>query len=213
MKKILVGILAGVMAFSLCACGGGGDTSDSDVDYKEIITDKDAGTVSVYGTVNGMFFDQSTMHFMVYEGGSVAEKCMVKAFADSQDFYDAMMEIGGKPGNETTDKIADGEFVKGQPIDVTITWDGQDDPVSWEDFTKLEDGSKAKMDFVFGGNKQNNETAGSGCIACNNSCWAGITSNKAYAFGAVDAMKPGVYLNDKVAPADGTVVKVTFTLK
>lgn len=212
MKKLFVGILAVVMMFSLCACGGNGGSND-DVDYSEIIKDADAGTVSVYGTVNGMFFDQSTMHFMVYEEGSVAEKSMIKAFADSQDFYDALVEVGGQPGNETTDKIKDGEFVKGQEIEVTMTWDGQDEPIAWEDFTKLKDGSRPDAKFLFGGNKQNNETAGSGCIACNNSCWAGIISNGAYAYGAVDAEDPAILLNDKVAPEDGTVVKVTFTLK
>ena len=80
------------------------------------------------------------------------------------------------------------------------------------DSIKTDDG-KLDGDMRFSGNKDNNAECGSGCIACLNSCWAGITSNAAYGYNAIDSGNPKVYLDESVMPADGTNVQITFTLK
>ena len=170
-----------------------------------------AGTVTVTAQVNGTFFDQSTMHCVVFKDGGAADGAMMAAYCDSQDFYNAMVQAGGEPWNTTDARLEDGEFTDGQKVNVTLVWDGQDTPVALGDALKTDDG-KPDVDIRFSGNQQGNKDAGSGCICCLNSCWAGITSNAAYAFGAIDAGNPHVYLDDSVMPADGTDVQVTFTL-
>jgi hypothetical protein len=137
---------------------------------------------------------------------------MFAAYCTAEDFYNGMIEAGGEPWNTTTDKIADGEFTDGQKVDVTLTWDGQDTPVAMADSVKAADGA-FNVDMRFSGNLDNNNECGSGCIACLNSCWAGITSNASYGFNAIDSGEVSAFLNDEVMPADGTDVHITFALK
>ena len=178
---------------------------------EDIIVDKEAGTVTITAQVNGTFFDQSTMHYIVFKDGGVGDKAMMAAYCDSQDFYNAMIEAGGEPWNTTSDKIKSGEFTDGQKVNITFTWDGQTEPVEMVDTLKSDNGA-FDVDMRFSGNQANNAECGSGCIACLNSCWAGITSNAAYGFDAIDSGSVTAYLNDAVMPEDGTNVQATFTL-
>ena len=220
-KKLLVMLLGLAMIIALAACGGSGESAPADsgsddaqpaAALDEIVTDAEAKTVTITAQLNGTFFDQSTMHYIVWQDGGMGDKCMLAAYCNSQDFYDAMISIGGEPWNTTSDKIADGEFTEGQKVDITLTWEGQDTPVPMVDSIKTDDG-KLDVDMRFSGNKDNNAECGSGCIACLNSCWAGITSNAAYGYNAIDSGNPKVYLDESVMPADGTNVQITFTLK
>ena len=178
---------------------------------EDIIVDKEAGTVTITAQVNGTFFDQSTMHYIVFKDGGVGDKAMMAAYCDSQDFYNAMIEAGGEPWNTTSDKIKSGEFTDGQKVNITFTWDGQTEPVEMVDTLKSDNGA-FDVDMRFSGNQANNAECGSGCIACLNSCWAGITSNAAYGYDAIDSGSVTAYLNDAVMPEDGTNVQATFTL-
>lgn len=206
MKKLMAVMLGLVMVFALTACGGSGE------DYSAITTDADNGTVTINAAVNGLFADESTMHGIVFQDGSQGDAAMFAAFCDSQDFYDAMAEVGGDTDQIKEDKIKEGEFISGQPVEITLTWEGQDKPVLLQDLIVCSEGTY-KAEFVFGGDKGNNADAGSGCITCLNSCWAGIISNAAYPFNYITSGKMSTTLNKDLAPADGTVVQITFTLK
>lgn len=225
-KKLIALMMMLAMIFCLAACGGGdaepaeepaeeaemeSDAGEPAAAPEDIIVDEETGTVTVTAQVNGTFFDQSTMHCVVFSDGGAGDKAMMAAYCDSQDFYDALIQAGGEPWNTTDAKIEDGEFTDGQKVDVTLKWEGQDVPVPLVDALKTDDG-KPEIDMRFSGNQANNAEAGSGCIACLNSCWAGITSNAAYGYGAIDAGNPKVYLDDSIMPEDGTDVQVTFTL-
>lgn len=227
-KKLIALMLMLAMAFCLAACGGGSEPAEEPEDNaaeateeqaetaetaspEDIIVDKDAGTVTITAQVNGTFFDQPTMHYIVFKDGGVGDKAMMAAYCDSQDFYDAMIEAGGEPWNTTSDKIENGEFTDGQKVNITFTWDGQADPVEMVDTVRSDEGA-FDVDMRFSGNQANNAECGSGCIACLNSCWAGITSNAAYGYDTIDSGSRTVYLNDAVMPEDGTDVQATFTL-
>ena len=231
-KKSLILLLMMALVFTMCfaACGRSDDgatdaeeaemteettevTSDgAPTDPAAVVTDTEAKTVTITAQLNGAFFDQSTMHYCVFKDGGMGDKCMFAAYCTPEDFYNAMLEIGGEPWNTTSDKIADGEFTDGQKVDVTLTWEGQSEPVAMADSVKTADG-KLDVDMRFSGNMDNNKECGSGCIACLNSCWAGITSNAAYGYGAIDSGNPSVFLDDSIMPEDGTDVQLTFTLK
>ena len=230
-KKLIALMMMLAMVLCLAACGGSGDSepaeeaADNTAEAAEeqaepaeeaaapedIIVDKEAGTVTITAQVNGTFFDQSTMHYIVFKDGGVGDKAMMAAYCDSQDFYNAMIEAGGEPWNTTSDKIKSGEFTDGQKVNITFTWDGQTEPVEMVDTLKSDNGA-FDVDMRFSGNQANNAECGSGCIACLNSCWAGITSNAAYGFDAIDSGSVTAYLNDAVMPEDGTNVQATFTL-
>lgn len=230
-KKLIAFMMMLAMVFCLAACGGSGDSepaeeaADNTAEAAEeqaepaeeapapedIIVDKEAGTVTITAQVNGTFFDQSTMHYIVFKDGGVGDKAMMAAYCDSQDFYNAMIEAGGEPWNTTSDKIKSGEFTDGQKVNITFTWDGQAEPVEMVDTVKSDNGA-FDVDMRFSGNQANNAECGSGCIACLNSCWAGITSNAAYGYDAIDSGSVTAYLNDAVMPEDGTNVQATFTL-
>ncbi|MBQ6451641.1 MAG: hypothetical protein IJJ29_06935, partial [Solobacterium sp.] len=157
-KQVLVLLLGLLMIFSLAACGGSGDAEPAEEDSQQaevteeaveetpaaapedIIVDEEAGTVTVTAQVNGTFFDQSTMHGVVFKDGGAADGAMMAAYCDSQDFFNAMVQAGGEPWNTTDAKLEDGEFTDGQKVDVTITWEGQDTPVALVDVLKTDDG-------------------------------------------------------------------------
>ena len=230
-KKSFILLLVFVLAFCLAACGGSGEPAEEPAEEpateeaaeetteeetpaapEDIVVDAENHTVTITAQLNGTFFDQSTMHYCVWKDGGAGDKAMFAAYCNSQDFYNAMLEAGGEPWNTTTDKIENGEFTDGQKVEVTLTWDGQDTPVAMADSLKSADGP-LDVDMRFSGNQQNNSDCGSGCIACLNSCWAGITSNAAYGFNAIDSGEVSAFLNDSVMPEDGTDVRLTFTLK
>lgn len=235
-KKLIALMMLLAMVFALAACGGSNEPAEEPVtepapaaeseepaeepaatestaqEFAEgIVVDEAAGTVTVTAHINGTFFDQSTMHCVVFKDGGAGDAAMMAADADSQDFHEAMVKIGGEPW--TADKkLEDGEFTDGQKVNVSLTWDGQDTPVALADALKTDDG-RPEIDMRFSGNKDGNKEAGSGCITCLNSCWAGICTNAAYPFGAIDAGNPHVYMDDSVLPADGTEVKVTYSIE
>lgn len=224
-KSLLALFLMLILTLSLAACGGSGEAAEEPAEEPdvtaektaapapdEIVVDAEKHSVTITAQLNGTFFDQPTMHYCVWKDGGMGDKCMLAAYCNSQDFYNAMVEAGGEPWNTTTDKIKDGEFTDGQKVEVTLTWEGQDTPVALADTVKSADG-KLDVDMRFSGNQQNNADCGSGCIACLNSCWAGITSNAAYGFNAIDSGEISAFLDDSIMPADGTDVQLTFTLK
>ncbi len=236
-KKSLIMLLMLALAMMMCfaACGGGSSEESAEPEQEtaeevteeetseeapeataaapeDVVVDTENKSVTITAQVNATFIDQSTMHFCVNKDGSMGDKCMFAAYCTPEDFYNGMIEAGGEPWNTTTDKINNGEFTDGQKVDVTLTWEGQSAPVPLADVVKTADG-KLDIDMRFSGNLQNNKDCGSGCISCLNSCWAGITSNAAYGFNAIDSGEVSAYLDESTAPEDGTDVQITFTLK
>ena len=98
-KKLLAMMMMLAMVLCLAACGGSGDSepaeeaADNTAEAAEeqaepaeeaaapedIIVDKEAGTVTITAQVNGTFFDQSTMHYIVFKDGGVGDKAMMAA--------------------------------------------------------------------------------------------------------------------------------------
>ena len=235
-KKSLLALLMMLMLIlCLAACGGSSEPTEEATEEaveetaeeveeeaeeaavtsaapEDVVVDAENHTVTITAQLNGTFFDQSTMHYCVWKDGGAGDMAMLAAYCTAEDFYNGMIEAGGEPWNTSTDKIADGEFTDGQKVEVTLTWEGQDSPVTMADSLKSADGA-FDVDMRFSGNLQNNQECGSGCIACLNSCWAGVTSNAAYGYNAIDSGEVSAFLNDSVMPADGTDVHLTFTLK
>lgn len=224
MKKVLSLFLAAMMIFGLTACGStattgaaSGSASGSDAasaDYSVATEDTATKTVKIYAEVNGKYFTEVTRHGIVFAKGSNGEKSILRALCSEKDFYQAMIDIGGVPGDNLDLPCDDGAVIEGDKVGITVSWDGSDGEIPFEDCVKTGSGEPYQMDARFGGNIKHAYAANTGCIFCLDSCPVGITSNAAYGFGVVEKDKTEqFYGNPDVLPEDSTLVTVTFTLE
>jgi hypothetical protein len=134
--------------------------------------------VLIYTEVNPQSFNQSNPHWgVVYQGGKLHDKAILQAFCTPQDFHDALLQIGARPGNNQTLRSS-GEVIEGDVLLVSVTWPGLSRPLGLADI--LEDSSGKGFRIRFGGNRQRAVEEQTGCITCLESCPIGITSNAAY---------------------------------
>jgi len=219
-KRILTTVLGSILVVSLAGCGTSQqaqtpvpptatEQSTQVSKANPMIVDKVAKTVKIYTEVNAKYFVEPTRHGIVFKDGSNGEKSILKAWTNQNDFYNGLIDIGAKPGNNLTlETVA---AVAGDPLDVTITWNGAGKQIPLYD--AIIDSQNKKADFRFGGNQDRAKTIKTGCILCLDSCPVGITSNATYPQKSFDNKQVEFRGNKAVLPADGTPVVVTFKLK
>lgn len=201
---------AAIMTAALAGCGS---KQTADKSLSKIQTDESAKSVTITATTQGKFTDKDTMHCVVFNDGKMASHSMFVTGCTPEKFHEALVKVGGTPWNTTDKELKDGEYTDGQKVNVTLTWKGQEEPVELGDILVTNGGKHPDTDIRFSGNKENIDKAGSGCILCLNSCWAGITSNASYAFNDIDSGKVKMKLDKDNAPDDNQKVKITFTLE
>ncbi len=134
--------------------------------------------VLIYTEVNPKSLNQSNPHWgVVFQGGKLNDKAILLAFCTPQEFHDALLRIGAKPGNNLT-LGSSGEVIGGDELLVSVTGPGFSRPLGLADV--LEDSSGKGFHIRFGGNRQRAVEEQTGCITCLESCPIGITSNAAY---------------------------------
>lgn len=214
MKKLISLILVLVMALSLVACGAA--PAKEEVDYSVITTNPSTQSVTIYAQINGKYFTEPSRHGVVFKDGSNGEKCILRGLCSEKDFYAALLSVGGVPGDKLyfADATPDGtQYIEGQKMDVTVSWEGSNGEIPWADIMTTGNGKPYVADFRFGGNIKAAYAKNTGCILCIESCPVGICSNAAYAYGVVETTKTEqFYGNPDVLPEDGTICQVTFTL-
>ena len=205
MKKLI-----SILAMLILVIGVTAGCSSKSADANKVLNvNKDKKEITMTATVNGKYFTEATRHGVVAVGGSNYEKSVLKGDANEIDFYNGLIEIGAKPGNNLT--LADmtkGVKVEGSKLNVFVTWDGLGKEIPFSDIIKSSE--QRPMDIRFGGNLQNAKDKKTGCILCLDSCAVGITSNAAYETGASSKIK--FYGNQDVLPKDGSKVTVIFRL-
>lgn len=214
MKKLISLILVLVMALSLVACGAA--PAKEEVDYSVITTNPSTQSVTIYAQINGKYFTEPSRHGVVFKDGSNGEKCILRGLCSEKDFYAALLSVGGVPGDKLyfADATPDGtQYIEGQKMDVTVSWEGSNGEIPWADIMTTGNGKPYVTDFRFGGNIKAAYAKNTGCILCIESCPVGICSNAAYGYGVVETTKTEqFYGNPDVLPEDGTICQVTFTL-
>ncbi|WP_338818003.1 hypothetical protein MTCOM_18880 [Moorella thermoacetica] len=217
MKKVFLALLAG-LAFLLAACGNGGG-APSGAGAKTVagvsrgnplLVNKEQKTVTVYTEVNGKYFTTPTRHGVVFKDGSNGDKAILKAWVSPQDFYKALADIGGVPGNNVTLETKNA-VVEGSDLQMKVTWEGAGREYDFAQIVKDDAGRGFKPRF--GGNEERAAAKKTGCIFCLDSCPVGITSNAAYPQGSFDSGKVKFFGNQELLPPDGTPVAVIFSLK
>ena len=221
-RKITAIAAAMVMIFSLAACGSKDtDSADQAGDEKEsakeetMTVDTDKKEIVMLCEVNGTYFTEPTRHGIVFKEGSNGEKAVLRGLADEKEFYQALLDIGAKAGDNLTDEDMkagpdNGKSVEGDKIDITVEWEGQD-PIPFADIIKCSEGDY-DMDMRFGGNIESAKKHNTGCVVCLDSCATGIVSDATWPTGTTQNEVAKFYGDDSVLPEDGTQVTVTFRI-
>lgn len=176
-----------------------------------IKVDKEKGTITILGQVNGKYFNQSTRHGSVEQSGSNGAKSVITAFAKPEDFFNALIEIGAKPGENMTPDNATKTHVEGTPIKMDVTWDGANKTYDINDLIK--DSNGKQINLRFGGNLNRATNKNTGCLSCLDSCPVGIISNDTYTYGAVETTGEVKFSgNSELLPEDGTYVATIYSI-
>lgn len=214
MKKIsLFMALAAVTVVGLSACGSK-KAAISDKEQPELVVNKDKKEVTLAAKVNGTYFTEPTRHLVVFQGGSNGEKAILRGLTDEKKLYQAMKDIGAKPGDNLTAKDMKADYkedkkVAGDKVNVFLKWKGYDEiPVK----EAIKSDKEYTPDFRFGGNLESAKKNNTGCEICLDSCATGIISDAAWPVGTTQQKINNFYGNQKVLPKDGTKVQVIIRL-
>lgn len=183
---------------------------------KPILIDQVNKRVLIYTEINLEKVNNYNPHWgIVYKHGRLGNKGIFKSYCSPEDFYDALIKIGAKPGNNLNDKSL-GRFVEGDELKVTAIIKGDSKEYTLEEI--IEDKSGKGFNIKFGGNINFANKENTGCITCLESCWVAITSNSNYPM--ISSWKrffsPNSYFkgNSKVLPLkDEHPVILIYTLR
>jgi hypothetical protein len=143
-----------------------------------LVIDEKGKRVLIYTEVHEMNVHQSNVHWgVVFKDGRFQDRAILRAYSNQLDFYDALIKIGAKPGNNLN-KETIGQYVGGDILDVKATWPGLGKDLSLSEIFVDEKGKN--FNIKFGGNRKASEEQKTGCITCLESCWISISSNANY---------------------------------
>ena len=173
-----------------------------------IKVDEKAKTVTFLASVNGKYFFQPTRHAAIFTGGKYDDKSVFRSYASPKDFYEGLIKIGLKAGDNMTAENKETTFVQGDLLEVTVTWAGAKKAYKLDEVIK--DSNGKPIVIRFGGNSKAATEKNTGCLICLDSCPVGITSNASYTFGAVEKRGEVKFTGKQdVLPPDGTLVEIT----
>ena len=168
-------------------------------------------SVSILAEVNGKH-PEPTHHGVVFKAGKLAHKAIFASFVDPKTFYESLVSVGFKPGNNMTMDNMEKTFVEGELLEVSVTW--KDARKTYRLDEVIRDSNGKPFAIRFGGNLKEALKRKTGCLLCLESCPVGITSNAAYTYGMIDIRKEVVFRSNKgLLPPDGALVTLTFKAK
>lgn len=142
-----------------------------------IINEKEK-KVMIFTEVYGKNLHQYNPHWgVVFKDGKLQDKAILKSYVSHKDFYDALIKIGAKAG-DNLNKDTNNRFVEGDTLDIRATWQGLGKELALSEI--FEDTEGKGFLIKFGGNRKASEEHKTGCITCLESCWIAITSNAKY---------------------------------
>ena len=176
-------LTVGVVATLICSSTGNVPASERDVPpllsrTDPLRVDPENKRVLIYTEVNPKSHHQNNPHWgVVFRGGKLHDKGLLLAFCTPESFYDALTQIGARPGNNLTLRSS-GEFIAGDEVVVSVIVPGTSQPLGLAEI--FDDTSGKGFHIRFGGNRQRAVEEQTGCITCLESCPVGITSNASY---------------------------------
>ena len=194
---------------------GGSKKATCAVTVSGIKVDKANKSVSVTATVNNA--DAKSMHYVVYKNGGAAKTSYFVTDATPAELNAALGKISAKAwntnsnfktdakvaqaGNKTIDELAQSGIGNKNYTKFDINIQNGNKTIKMVDtLTGAKDNDNFSMIYS---NVANNHNAGSGCLTCNTSCYAGVVTNEFKTWA-----EPFVPQN---MPAKGTTVTITYT--
>ena len=194
---------------------GGSKKATCAVTVSGIKVDKANKSVSVTATVNNA--DAKSMHYVVYKNGGAAKTSYFVTDATPAELNAALGKISAKAwntnsnfktdakvaqaGNKTIDELAQSGIGNKNYTKFDINIQNGNQTIKMVETLK---GAKDNDNFsMIYSNVANNHNAGSGCLTCNTSCYAGVVTNE-----FKTCAEPFVPQN---MPAKGTTVTITYT--
>lgn len=205
-------VVSVIFVASISGCGA---QSITDTGSNELVVNKNNKEIVMKAEVNGKYLTESTRHGVVFKDGSNGEKAVLRGLSSEKEFYDALVQIGAKPGNNVKMEhmkadATHGTAVEGSKLNVFVTWEGAKKEIPFADIIKASE--ERPMDIRFGGNLEEAKSANTGCVLCLDSCAVGITSNAAYPTGTTQNKVVQFSGDNSVLPKDATRVSVIFRL-
>lgn len=194
---------------------GGSKKATCAVTVSGIKVDKANKSVSVTATVNNA--TEKSMHYVVYKNGGAAKTSYFVTDATPAELNAALGKISAKAwntnsnfktdakvaqaGNKTIDELAQSGIGNKNYTKFDINIQNGNQTIKMVETLK---GAKDNDNFsMIYSNVANNHNAGSGCLTCNTSCYAGVVTNEFKTWA-----EPFVPQN---MPAKGTTVTITYT--
>lgn len=194
---------------------GGSKKATCAVTVSGIKVDKANKSVSVTATVNNA--TEKGMHYVVYKNGGAAKTSYFVTDATPAELNAALGKISAKAwntnsnfktdakvaqaGNKTIDELAQSGIGNKNYTKFDINIQNGNQTIKMVETLK---GAKDNDNFsMIYSNVANNHNAGSGCLTCNTSCYAGVVTNEFKTWA-----EPFVPQN---MPAKGTTVTITYT--
>ncbi len=194
---------------------------------RPMVVDRDAKEIRLLARLQpdafkpGWFTQLPGHHAVTWLGGRKADEALLATYTSDTDFYDAMISIGAKPGDNLTKEVwterknprsaAPEKRVEGSPVDVFVWWKGLEGPIPLRRL--LVDPAGKGIDLRFGGNKVFIPVWRSGCIVCMQSCPGAKISNRAYTFRDYVNDKGVFKVNENAIPKDIRDVVVIVRLR
>lgn len=194
---------------------GGSKKATCAVTVSGIKVDKANKSVSVTATVNNA--TEKSMHYVVYKNGGAAKTSYFVTDATPAELNAALGKISAKAwntnsnfktdakvaqaGNKTIDELAQSGIGNKNYTKFDINIQNGNQTIKMVETLK---GAKDNDNFsMIYSNVANNHNAGSGCLTCNTSCYAGVVTNEFKTWA-----EPFV---PQKMPAKGTTVTITYT--
>lgn len=180
-----------------------------------IFIDEENKQVKVFATVNGKYLTEPTRHGLNWVEGAYGDEAVFKGYANPLAFYESLMKLGGTPAvekggdpSQEFEVTEEGKFIKGDELQVTITW-----PEAEKEYDINEvmvDSTGKPLVYHFGGNYDAAKEKMTGCFMCFDSCPVGITSNSSHPVGTFADGNAEFSGNADVLPDDGEAVILTY---
>lgn len=194
---------------------GGSKKATCAVTVSGIKVDKANKSVSVTAKVNNA--TEKSMHYVVYKNGAAAKTSYFVTDATPAELNAALGKISAKAwntnsnfktdakvaqaGKTTIDELAQSGIGNKNYTKFDINIQNENQTIKMVDtLTGAKDNDNFSMIYS---NVANNHNAGSGCLTCNTSCYAGVVTNEFKTWA-----EPFVPRN---MPAKGTTVTITYT--
>ena len=215
-KGIVTAKKAGKTTITATEKGGSKKATCSVTVQPDLVVDANAKTVTITATVNNA--TAKSMHYVVNKNGGAAKTSYFVTDVTAKEFSAALEQISATAWNDNAEfdaKTADvaqagtktiNELAKAGVGNSNYTKMNVNIKAGTKtiDMENTLSGAKANDNFsMIYSNVANNHNAGSGCLTCNTSCYAGVVTNELKTW--ADPFVP------KNMPKKGTIVSITYT--